>query len=99
MNKRQSQFLLIKISQGGLRRLAIPVPLYVVDITINAFSDLAHLIDTVMPKGIQRIFPGGLSVSGIIVVCSQSFQELRKYGRLSLVEVQSGKVRISIDFY
>lgn len=105
--KRQSQFLLIRISQGGLRRLVIPVPLYVLDLTLTAFGDLARLVDALAPhrlRALRRFHPGGaggrrVSVEFLWTACTQLLDELRKYGRLRLVEVQAGRVRVFIDFY
>jgi hypothetical protein len=106
-NKQQSQLLLVKVSQGGLRPLVIPVPLFVLDLTLAAFSDLACLFDSLAQKwarGVRRFNlarsgTGRISAELMLAVCLQLFREMRKYGRFRLVEVQSGRVRVFIDFY
>jgi len=132
-SKRQSQFLLIRVSQGGFRRFALPVPLYVLDLTLDAFSDLAALADTLAPGRLGALKradlgglggPGGGSVAGslingggnadggsagrrgrrlsverVLALVLALFRELRRHGRLRVVEVQAGKVRVSIDLY
>jgi hypothetical protein len=113
-SKRQSQFLLIRVSQGGFRRFALPVPLYVLDLTLDAFSDLAALADTLAPKwkgGLKRFDlgvggrsgsggpPRRLSVERVLALVLALFRELRRHGRLRVVEVQAGKMRVSIDLY
>lgn len=106
-SNRQSQLLLIRISLGGLRRLVIPVPLYVLDLTLAAFSDLARLLDMLAPNWVRRVkrfnFDGSgtgrISAESFLAACLQLFREMRKHGRFLLVEVQSGRIRVSIDFY
>ncbi len=106
-SKRQSQLLLIRVSRGGLRRLVIPVPLFVLDLTLAAFSDLACLIDSFAPewmRGMRRFGLGGsgagrISAEAMLAVCLRLFREMRKHGRFRLAEVQSGKIGIFIDFY
>jgi hypothetical protein len=106
-NKRQSQFLLVRVSMGGFRRFVIPLPFYVLDITLAAFSDLACLLDSVAPKWMQRAKRFGRSTFGTEKVSLEAalnlvlrlLWEIRKYGRLRIVEVQSGKVRVFIDLY
>lgn len=106
-SKRQSQFMLIGVSRGGFRRLVIPVPLFVLDLTLAAFSDLACLFDLLVPKRLRGIRcndlnesgAGRISVKPILTVCLQLFREMRKYGRFRLVEVRAGKNRVCIDLY
>jgi hypothetical protein len=106
-SKRQSQLLLLRVSRGGLRRLVIPVPLFVLDLTLAAFSDLACLLDSFAPKwmrGIRQFDLGGsgvgrISAESMLTVCLRLFQEMRKYGRFRLVEVQTGRIRVYIDLY
>lgn len=106
-SKRPSQLLLVGVSRGGLRRLVIPVPLFVFDLTLAAFSDLACLFDSLFLKrsrGMGRFNfrgPGAGRVSAefVLAVCLQLFREMRKHGRFRLLDVRSGGIRIFIDFY
>jgi hypothetical protein len=106
-NKRQSQLLLVRVSIGGFRRFVIPLPIYVLDITLAAFSDLVAILDSLVPKSLQKAKRLGLSTFGaekisleaVLNLFLQLLWEVRKYGRLRIVEVQSGKVRVFIDLY
>ena len=106
-SKRQSQLLLVRVSWGGLRRLVIPVPLFVLDLTLAAFFDLACLIDSFASKwmrGMRRFDLGGsgagrIAAESMLTVCLRLFREMRKYGRFRLVEVQTGRIRVFIDLY
>ncbi|BBB93446.1 MAG TPA: hypothetical protein PKA28_17830 [Methylomusa anaerophila] len=106
-SKRQSQLLLVKVSPGGLRPLVIPVPLFVLDLALDAFADLACLFDAFAPKrlrGVSRFnlagcCTGPASMERMLAVCLQLFRETRQYGRFRLAEVQSGNIRVFIDFY
>ena len=106
-NKRQSLFLLVRVSRGGLRRLAVPVPLFVLELTLAAFSDLACLLDSLVLKRIHgrgRSDLGGsgaseISAESMLTVCLRLSREIRKYGRFRLAEVQTGRINIFIDLY
>ncbi|RJQ31605.1 MAG: hypothetical protein C4589_01425 [Peptococcaceae bacterium] len=106
-SKRPSQLLLVRISRGGLRRLVVPVPLFVFDLTLAAFSDLACLLDSLVPQWMRSLRrfnlsgPGAarMSAASMLAVCLQLFREIRKYGRFRLLDVRSGKIRVFIDFY
>lgn len=106
-NNRPSQLLLVRLSLGGWRRLVIPVPIFVLDLTLDAFADLAAIIDSLAPGwlsrmkryGLSKVDTGQVSVEGMLQLTLQLFRELRKYGRWRMVEVQAGKVRVFIDFY
>ena len=106
-SKLQSQLLLVRVSRDGVRRIVIPVPLYVPDLTLDAFLDLACLLDLLIPKwirGLKRCNLGGtgagrISVESMLAGCLQLFRELRKHGRFRLAEVRSAGIRIFIDFY
>jgi hypothetical protein len=106
-SKRQSQLLLVRVSQGGFRRLVIPVPLFVLGLTLAAFRDLACLLDAIAPnwmRGLGRFNLGGsgagrISVESMLAICLRLFREMRKHGRFRLVGVQSGRIGIFIDFY
>ena len=106
-NKLQSQLLLVRISRDGFRRIVIPVPLYVLDLTLAAFRDLASLLDLIAPKWIRglkrlnfgRTGAGRVSAESMLTGCLQLFREMRKHGRFRLVEVQSARISIFIDFY
>jgi len=85
----------------------IPLPIYVLDITLAAFSDLVAILDSLVPKSLQKAKRLGLSTFGaekisleaVLNLFLQLLWEVRKYGRLRIVEVQSGKVRVFIDLY
>lgn len=106
-NKQQSLFLLVRVSRGGLRRLAVPVPLFVLELTLAAFADLACLLDSLILKRVRgrgRFNLGGPSASGIsaelmLAACLRLFREMRKYGRFRLAEVQAGRSKIFVDLY
>lgn len=111
-NKKRSQFILVRISLGGLRRLVIPIPLFVLDITLSATADLALLGDLFAPvwrrELRKHLYPSSclngrtvslISLRSIFGVCLQFFDELRNYGRWRMVEVKTGKVEIFVDFY
>lgn len=99
--------MLVRISRDGFRRIVIPVPLYVLDLTLAAFSDLACLFDLLAPKWIRglkrhnfgRTGDGRVSAESLLTGCLLLFREIRKHGRFRLVEVQSARIRVFIDFY
>ena len=104
--KRRSQFLLIRVSAGGLRRLVIPIPLYVLDLTLTAFWDLARLVDALAPNRLRVLRGFGLgagrqriSVEFLLTALMRLFHELRRHGRLRVVDVRAGRVRVLIDLY
>jgi hypothetical protein len=106
-SKRQSQLLLVRVSLGGFRRLVIPVPLFVLDLTMAAFCDFACLFDSFALKrmrGMRRFDLGGsgagrISAESMLIVCLRLFREMRKYGRFRLAEVQTDRIRVFMDFY
>lgn len=106
-NNRPRQLLLVRVSLGGWRRFVIPVPIFVLDLTLAAFSDLAAIIDSFVPGrlssvkryGRGKIGEGQVSFEGMLQLTRQLLREWRKYGRWRMVEVQTGKVRLFVDFY
>ncbi|OAT87121.1 hypothetical protein A6M21_02210 [Desulfotomaculum copahuensis] len=98
--------MLIGVSRGGFHRLVIPVPLFVLDLTLAAFSDLARLFDLLATRRLRGMRndrgesgAGRISVESMLTVCLQLFREMRKYGRFRLVEVRAGKNRVSVELY
>jgi hypothetical protein len=85
----------------------IPIPLFILDLTLTAFSDLVCLGDSVVPKwkckagwfNRSSSEKGWISISALFKLGLQLFRELRKHGRWRMVEVQSGRVRVFVDLY
>lgn len=107
-SSKRSRLMLVRISLGGPRKIIIPIPLYVLDITISAVADLTLLTDLFSPlwkSKLQKIFAGHhhhkLVVKGALVVkiLQEMLLEFRKHGRWNIVKIQTGKVQISVDFY
>ncbi|GEM_PF-1652547 len=106
-SKLQGQLMLVRVSRDGFRRIVIPVPLYVLDLTLAAFLDLACLLDLLIPKRIRSLKhlnlggtgAGRISVESLLAGCLKLFREMRKNGRYRLAEVQSAGIKIFIDFY
>lgn len=101
-SNRPSLFLLVRISFGGTRSLVIPIPLFVVDITLDAVADLALVADLFAPlwrRGLKHSWFRMPSLAALLGVCAEFFNELRRYGRWRMVEVETDKVRVYVDFY
>ncbi|MHB9096125.1 MAG: hypothetical protein ACYC21_15795 [Eubacteriales bacterium] len=101
-SNRPSLFLLVRISFGGSRSLVIPIPLFVVDITLDAMADLTLVADLFAPlwrRGLKYSRFRISSLAALLGVCTEFFNELRKYGRWRMVEVAADKVRVYVDFY
>lgn len=107
----RSSFMLVRIQHGGLRKIIIPLPLFVLDETIKALADLMVLPDLLFPSWQQKIHQKLVgkkwykeiqpqsSLRDIVNLFRSLFNELRQYGRWRMVEVESGKDKVYIDFY
>lgn len=111
-NNRRSQFMLVRISFGGVRRLVIPIPLFVLDMTLYAIADLAWLAELSAPlwkpklkKFLYHPQCGKATAVSLISprliseMVIRFFDELRKYGRWRMAEVKTDKVCVYLDFY
>lgn len=75
--------------------LAIPIPLYIVSMTMKAVDDLLWLSGKVSGRcRAGRVSPAQLSGIGRDILA-----ELRSHGRWRMVEVITEEARIHIDFY
>lgn len=107
----RSHFMLIRIRPKGKRGFVIPIPLLVLDITLEAVADLAWLADLFLPLwrkklenriGIgsrNRNWANRVSLSTALTLCLGIIDELRKYGRWRMVEVVDGETCVYIDLY
>lgn len=101
----RSLFMLIRVRLGKHKKIVIPLPLFVFEETIIAIFDLFLLPDLFYPiwqKKLQKHMRGWapkVTFGQAINLLLNFFDELRKHGRWRMVEVETEKARIYIDFY
>jgi len=97
-NKRKSYFLLIRVKVKHRIGFIIPIPLMVIDEAVGAMVYMSSLIMLVC-----RLFCGNIKVCGLVKTFIELVpvivSEIRHYGRLKLVEVDTEEAKVSIDFY
>lgn len=104
--KQYSSLILVKIRGAKKFSFIVPIPLLVLEETINAISDLFWIIETPISlfagkhndSHIRNFFRLKGS-SQIIRLCSQLLHELRSTGRLRLVEVKNEEALVYIDLF
>jgi len=100
----RSLFLLVRVKPKGKMRIVVPVPLYILDATLAAISDLLWLPDLLFPVWRKSLagkikLPPGLTPGKAWNLIVELIDEVRKYGRWRMVEVENEDARIYIDFY
>ena len=93
-SRKRSNFLLIRCSLGGIKRFTIPIPLFVIDITLEAIADLAMVGDLFF-----RIWGKRLNLNILVRMSIEVINELRRYDQWQLVRVETEKVKVYIDFW
>lgn len=89
----------------------IPIPFFVLDTTIQAIADLAIIIDLFLPIRIKRPYTENshrrtligygdrVPINIIVKQCMELVNELRRYGRWRMVQVETEEMRVYIDFW
>ena len=113
IRRSQAFFLLVKISRSGVnhglfRRLTIPVPLFMVDDLLDSFYSLARCGEAIgkliSPSSGNAYQPGrrvqlGIKVSPGIKILQEMIEELRRAGRITLVDIDTEGVKFNLDLY
>jgi len=101
----KSLFLLVRVRSGRFR-FTLPLALFLIDETLEIFTDLLWLVGKLIPVRIggeysycgserkklkgKNFREQGFSPHEIIDLCRELLGELRRHGRYSLVEVKTG---------
>lgn len=93
-SKKRSSFLLIRCSPGGIKSFTIPIPLWVIDTTLEAVADLAMVGDLFLRMGGKR-----LNLNFFVRMSIELINELRRYGRWQMMRVETEKAKVYIDFW
>lgn len=102
--------MLVKVKLQRKMGFVIPIPLFVLDIIVDAIADLAWLGDLSRPLGLNKFqkhlnkYGWGhigkqISLVQIIYIFQELIFEFRKYGRWRMVEVKTEEVQVYIDLY
>ena len=114
----RSLFLLVRIRSGRFR-LTLPLALFLVDETLDILADLLWLVEKFVPAKVYHVethcgrewqtlkyqkHPDyGFPPHEMIELIRELLNELRSYGKFSLVEVETGerhgKQRISVEVF
>lgn len=89
-SRRPSYFILLRIKKGR-RGFTIPVFLPVFEITLNAVSDLAFLLEKIFFRN-----KSGLSPKAVIYTFREMLSNIRCMGKWTLLEVKTDDIEISI---
>lgn len=97
--------LLIRIKYQKHRRFSVPVPVWVVDVFMEALADAAWVGGIALkyvpiPKDEKAAkhlrWVKGISPSGVIETLHYIFKDLKRYKGLDLVDVEAGDVQVKI---
>jgi len=104
-NKNRPSFLMLIRVQKGFKRIVIPLPLYVLDITLEAVVDLLWLPDLLYPLWKAKVSgkaKGWLPKESPVKLVESIlgiFGEFKKHGRWRMVEVEKDDHKVFIDFF
>jgi hypothetical protein len=108
--------MLVRVRSGNFW-LTLPLALFLIDETLEIVADLLWIVNKFIPIGIsnphcgskrknpkfQSLIGQGFSPHQVLELCRELLNELRKHGRYSMVEVETGKgshkQRISVEFF
>lgn len=118
-NGYRSFFMMVRIRAGKGFLIPIPIPLFLLDQTLDAVEDLAWLAEKFVIPGVVRSgnrqdqnsksfrhwmdHPG--SPSEVVKLCRRIIEELRRYGKWRMVEVETRdpksheQIRVYVDFF
>ncbi|MGE5582455.1 MAG: hypothetical protein ACM3X9_07935 [Bacillota bacterium] len=114
--KYRSLFMLVRVRSGRVR-LSIPIPLFLLDQTLDAVASLVWLGEKFCPRWTEKLHlvsqSDWLAKSGrsnppdsspmrlakLPRACRGLIDELRRFGRWRMVEVEHGNERVYIDFF
>ncbi|HBE77937.1 MAG TPA: hypothetical protein DDW65_09195 [Firmicutes bacterium] len=118
LNMYRPLFLLVRIRFGGFR-LTLPLALFLIDETFDILADLLWLAEKLTPVKISSGYPDfdwkwtiprfketptySFPAHQILELSRELLNELRRYGRYSLVEVKTGagphKQHVSVELF
>lgn len=104
-SKRKSLVMLIRVKTSGRRGLIIPVPLYVLDIYFRAIADLCLVGQGILKISSFHEYAGwskwgkGINLSAAWEMVEEMFGELKRFGRLRMVEVKNEGNEVTIDLH
>lgn len=109
--RRRSLWMLIRVRTEQMG-ITVPLPLFVLDLTLEALEDLFWLADRLVPGLTRRLaiqnarhVPEPFEIRPLIGLCRDLLRELRRYGSWRMVAVEippagphAKQVRVYIDF-
>ncbi len=113
----RSFFLLVRVRSGGFR-MTLPLALFLIDESFDIIGDMLWIAEKFIPKRVyEQYLDAGFDgdrngnptadeippIRQILELCREMINELRRYGRYSLVEVEVGKgpqrQAVSVEFF
>lgn len=88
--------------------MVLPVSLAVFDQLLNAGLELIGFIEDLTPTKFIRGWPctgrckrgrAGLSISGLLQLLREAWDQICGYGRWQAVQIEKGAVRVEVRFY
>lgn len=106
-NLRKSFLMIVRVKDKNIRGLVIPIPLFVISYTLNSLADLiwfgewvfGPLIRMHLRKKGKHRWLNDVPFSVLIRQFILLIDELRKHGRLKMVEVEHDQTRVNVDLY
>ena len=102
LNKtKKSNFLLIKIFDKKRFKITFPLPLIIIDETLESLDDFVSIFDKPLTGILRKKHKSSkyLPLSGILNLIMGIIDELKSYGRLKLVHVESEEADVHIEFF
>ena len=108
LNKtKRSNFLLVKIFDKKKFKITIPLPLIIIDETLESLDDFVSLFDKPLTGMLRKKHKGhekhksskNLPLSGILNLTMGILDDLRSYGRLKIINVESKDVDVHIELF
>ncbi len=107
--QRRAYMMLIRIRFKQSRKWLIPVPIWVIEETIQAVYDIVRILERILkaaarPKDKKvnkrwREYLAAIPVSSVLKAGGSIIRELRKQGRFRLVEVEDSDIQVYVDLF
>jgi|GEM_PF-5352338 len=109
INRNTSRFILVKLRNRGRLSLTIPVALNPIDEIMEVFRELIEVIEVFIPQNSKDKWKrqiasqgpviGDITISGVVGLLQEGFNELRRHKGLRLVEVEEREFYVKVEFY
>lgn len=106
---RRAYIMLVIINFKPGRKWIIPVPIWVIEETIQAVYDIVRILERILraagrpqDKKVNnrwREYIAGMPVSSVLKVGSRIIRDLRKQGRFRLVEIEDSDRQVYVDLF